>query len=57
MKDNYSIEEILNAVNEIKNIKNKKKEEKKFHNHNNNSVEAIPKDTLRIIEEAEQNKV
>ena len=57
MKDNYSIEEILNAVSEIQNIKNKKKEEKKFHNQNNNSVEVIPKDTLRIIEEAEQNKV
>jgi len=57
MKENYSIEEILNAVSEIQNIKNKKKEEKKFHNKNNNSVEVIPKDTLRIIEEAEQNKV
>ena len=30
MKDNYSIEEILNAVSEIQNIKNKKKEEKNF---------------------------
>ena len=28
MKDNYSIEEILNAVSEIQNIKNKKKKRK-----------------------------
>ena len=28
MKDNYSIEEILNAVSEIQNIKNKKRREK-----------------------------
>ena len=39
MKDNYSIEEILNAVSEIQILKIKKRE--KFHNHNNNSVEAI----------------
>ena len=47
MKDNYSIEEILNAVSEIQNIKNKKKEEKKFHNQNNNACLALIKDLAK----------
>ena len=56
MDDNYSIDEILSAVNDLQNIrkdKNKKilKEKSiKFDNSN------IPKNTLRLIEEAEKSK-
>ena len=56
MEDNYSIDEILSAVNDLQNIskdKNKKilKEPSiKFDNSN------IPKNTLRLIEEAEKSK-
>ena len=56
MKDNYSIEEILSAINDLQNIsknKNKKisKEKSvKFESSN------IPKNTLRLIEEAEKSK-
>ena len=56
MEDNYSIDEILSAVNDLQNIrkdKNKKilKEKSiKFDNSN------IPKNTLRLIEEAEKSK-
>ena len=56
MDDNYSIDEILSAVNALENIskeKNKKilKESSvKFDNSN------IPKNTLKLIEEAEKSK-
>ena len=56
MDDNYSIDEILSAVNDLENIskdKNKKilKESvNKFDNSN------IPKNTLKLIEEAEKSK-
>ena len=55
MKDNYSIEEILSAINDLQNIsknKNKKisRSTVKFDSSN------IPKNTLRLIEEAEKSK-
>tara|TARA_B100000941_G_scaffold13742_1_gene8436 strand:- start:105 stop:278 length:174 start_codon:yes stop_codon:yes gene_type:complete len=56
MEDNYSIDEILLAVKDLQNIRkdNNKKISKeqliKFDNSN------IPKDTLRLIEEAEKSK-
>ena len=56
MDDNYSIDEILSAVNDLENIskdKNKKilkKSSNKFDSSN------IPKNTLRLIEEAEKSK-
>ena len=56
MDDNYSIDEILSAVNALENIskeKNKKilkESSNKFDNSN------IPKNTLRLIEEAEKSK-
>ncbi len=56
MEDNYSIDEILSAVDDLQNI-NKDKDKKnleetsiKFDNSN------IPKNTLRLIEEAEKSK-
>ena len=56
MEDNYSIDEILSAVNDLQKIskdKNKKilkEPSTKFDNSN------IPVNTLRLIEEAEKSK-
>ena len=56
MEDNYSIDEILSAVDDLQNIrkdkdkKNLKETSIKFDNSN------IPKNTLRLIEEAEKSK-
>ena len=56
MEDNYSIDEILSAVDDLQNIskdkdkKNLKKTLIEFDNSN------IPKNTLRLIEEAEKSK-
>ena len=56
MEDNYSIDEILSAVNDIQKIskdKNKKilkEPSTQFDNSN------IPVNTLRLIEEAEKSK-
>ena len=56
MKDNYSIDEILSAVNDLQNIskdKNKKIfKESSVKSDNSN----IPKNTLKLIEEAEKSK-
>ena len=55
MKNNYSVEEILNAVDELQKIKKKEKiiSDKKSTKIDNLS---IPKNTLKIIEEAEKYK-
>ena len=56
MEDNFSIDEILSAVNDLQNIskeknkKNLKESSEKFDNSN------IPANTLRLIEEAEKSK-
>ena len=56
MENNYSIDEILSAVNDLQNInkgkdkKNSKETSIEFNNSN------IPKNTLRLIEEAEKSK-
>ena len=56
MDQNYSIDVILMAVNEIKN----KKKEKKTKSIKNKSIQknysAVPKNTLKLIEEAEKIK-
>ena len=55
MEDNYSIDEILSAVDDLQNIskdkdkKNLKETSIKFDNSN------IPKNTLKLIEEAEKS--
>ena len=54
MEDNYSIDEILSAVNDIQNINKDKKNLKETSIEFNNSN--IPKNTLRLIEEAEKSK-
>ena len=56
MEGNYSIDEILSAVNDLQNInnyKNKKiSKEPSIKLDNSN----IPKNTLKLIEEAEKSK-
>jgi hypothetical protein len=55
MEENFSIDEILSAVDEIQ----KKKKKEKIENIRNDSVKknfsAVPKNTLKLIEEAENN--
>ena len=56
MKDSYTINEILGAMEEIRNIKREKNDSinKKKLSKNENSD--IPINTLKLIEEAEKNK-
>tara|TARA_Y200000002_G_C22388495_1_gene540440 strand:- start:476 stop:646 length:171 start_codon:yes stop_codon:yes gene_type:complete len=55
MENNYSVEEILNAIDELQKIKREKKTtpDKKSTKIDSSS---IPKDTLKLIEEAEKYK-
>ena len=56
MNDNYSIDEILSAVNDLQNInkdKNKKISKEPLIKSDSSN---IPKNTLRLIEEAEKSK-
>ena len=53
MDEKYSIEEILNAVNELQKVKKIKVESTKSKKLDNSD---IPKNTLRLIEEAEKFK-
>ena len=56
MEYNYSIDEILSAVDEIRN-KKKDGEKKSFINENvKKDYSAVPKETLKLIEEAEKLK-
>ena len=55
MENNYSVEEILSAIDDLQKIKKEKKIiSVKNTSKTDNSV--IPKDTLKLIEEAEKNK-
>ena len=56
MEDNYSIDEILLAVNEIKNKKKEKNLEVKEFQPIKNNNSSIPRNTLKLIEEAEKVK-
>jgi len=53
MKYNFSILEILEAVEDLQKPKHTKKTKNKEKKNIDNS--SIPKDTLRLIEEAEKN--
>ena len=53
MKYNYSIDEILNAVNELENKKKKLATQININEEDKN-ISKIPKDTLKIIEDAEK---
>ena len=52
MIENYSIDEILNAMEDLRNIDNNNNKDKIFRKNLDNN---IPKHTLKIIEEAEKN--
>ena len=55
MEDNYSINEILSAVDDLQNFK--KNKTKKVSNVSNAKTDdtGIPKNTLKLIEEAEKS--
>ena len=55
MENNFSIEEILSAVDDLQKIKKEKKIISAKNSPNTDSS-IIPKDTLKLIEEAEKNK-
>ena len=55
MENNYSVEEILSAIDDLQKIKREKKIIS-VKNINKLDSSSIPKDTLKLIEEAEKNK-
>ena len=55
IENNYSVEEILSAIDDLQKIKRVKKIISVKNTVKLNSS-SIPKDTLKIIEEAEKNK-
>tara|TARA_Y100001970_G_C14197939_1_gene839289 strand:- start:290 stop:481 length:192 start_codon:yes stop_codon:yes gene_type:complete len=55
MNEQYSIEEILNAVNDLSNLKKKKLISTILPNENIAKKSDIPLTTLKLIEEAEKN--
>ena len=54
MEKNYSINEILSAVDEIQNMKKEKKSEIIKTNYFNKDYSSVPNNTIRLIEEAEK---
>ena len=55
MDNNYTVEEILSAIDDLQKIK-KEKKIISIENTPKTDSSIIPKDTLKIIEEAEKNK-
>ena len=55
MENSYSVEEILSAVDALQKIK-KEKKITQVNNTPKTDNSNIPKDTLKLIEEAEKNK-
>ena len=53
MEEDYTIDEILSAVNEIQNKKKIKKTENFESEPVKKDYSAVPKNTLKLIEEAE----
>ena len=56
MKENYSIDEILSAVNEIQRKKKDNKNKKSITQSVKKDYSDVPKHTLKLIEEAEETK-
>lgn len=56
MKNNYSLDEILNAISDLHKIKKEKKIDQVKENKNMSQNLDIPKNTLQLIEEAEKSK-
>ena len=55
MEDNYSIDEILSAVNDLQNLKKNKTKKVSSVSNAKTDDSDIPKNTLRLIEEAEKS--
>ena len=55
MEDNYSIDEILSAVDDIQNLKKNKTKKVSSVSNAKTDDSGIPKNTLRLIEEAEKS--
>ena len=55
MEESFSIDEILSAVDEIQNKKKKRKIETIKNRPIKKDFSAVPKNTLKLIEEAENN--
>jgi plasmid maintenance system killer protein len=55
MEESFSIDEILSAVDEIQNKKKKIKIETIKNSPIQKDFSAVPKNTLKLIEEAENN--
>ena len=56
MENNYSIDEILSAVNDLQNISKDKIKKISKEPLSTSETSNIPKNTLRLIEEAERSK-
>ena len=57
MDETYNIDEILSAVDELSNLKSRKKNINSEKNSNEITSANIPKNTLKLIEEAEDHIV
>ncbi|MDA7741902.1 hypothetical protein N8846_01440 [Pelagibacteraceae bacterium] len=55
MEENFSIDEILSAVDKIQKNKKKEKVEMIKSNPVKKDFSAVPRNTLKLIEEAENN--
>ena len=56
MVDNYSIDEILSAINDLQNLKRERTNKISNTSKNKFDNSNIPKNTLKLIEEAEKSK-
>ncbi len=56
MENNYTIEEILLAVDDLQKIKKKKVDKPSKEINSKSDTSNIPKNTLRLIEQAEKAK-
>ena len=54
MEERFSIDEILSAVNELQNKSKRKKNENFESKSLKKDYSSVPKDTLKLIEEAEK---
>ena len=55
MEENYSIDEILSAVDDLQNLKRNKTKKVSSVSNAKTDDSGIPKNTLRLIEEAEKS--
>ena len=55
MEDNYSIDEILSAVDDLQNLKRNKTKKVSSVSNAKTGNSDIPKSTLKLIEEAEKS--